>query len=415
VSFLRRAFEQRDLVSATTHLPGAAMGTGYTVPSNADGAVASAGIPVNDRSALGVTAYNACVQLIADSIASMPWDSYRKGPDGRRVEVSPQSSLLREPSPEMSVFDWKHMLTVSLLMRGNFYGLVGERDVLGYPTIIQPIHPDSVQIDRDPDTFRKRVRVNGKLTPERDLFHIPAFRLPGMDTGLSPIGMARHSLGLSLAAQEYGAKWFADGAAPSSVLETDANLTDDQVKRVQRGWIASHGGRRRPAVLSGGFKWKPITITPEESQFLQTRQHQALEACQILRVPPHMVAIVDKSTSWGTGIEQQSIGFVTYTLRSWLTRIESAMDRVSPRGQFTKFNVDGLLRGDIKARYEAYRVALDGGFRNPDEVRALEDLPPIPGGAGQGYRQPMNFAPLGYDPATAVQPEPAATPPEEGF
>ncbi len=132
----------------------------------------------------------------------------------------------------------------------------------------------------------------------------------------------------------------------------------------------------------------------------------------MLRVPPHMVAIVDKSTSWGTGIEQQSIGFVTYTLKPWLDRIEAAVNRVTPRGQFTKFNVNGLLRGDVKGRYEAYRIAVDGGWRNPDEIRALEDLPPIPGGAGQMYRQPMNFAPLGYDPQLTI---PAYAPMEDAL
>lgn len=400
MSFLRRAFEQRDLVAMTTHLPGAMMGTGYTVPSNSDGAVTSAGVPVNDRTALGVVAYNSCVQLIADTIAGLPWDSFRKQGD-RRVEVDPQPSLLRRPTTDMTTFDFKHMMVASMLLRGGFYALITERDPLEYPTGMLPVHPDAVRIDRDPDTFEKRVWVNGKRTPMRDLFHIPTFRMPGMDEGISPIAMHRNSLGLSLAAQGYGAAWFQDGAAPSSVLETDQSLPDDQVKRVQRSWIASHGGRRRPAVLSGGFKWKPISITPEESQFLQTRQYQALEACQILRVPPHMVAIVDKSTSWGTGIEQQSIGFVTYTLKPWLDRIEAAFNEVTPRGQQVKFNVNSLLRGDIKARYESYRIAIDGGWMNPNRARELEDEAPIPGDAGQKYRQPMNFAPLGYDPQAA--------------
>jgi HK97 family phage portal protein len=192
-------------------------------------------------------------------------------------------------------------------------------------------------------------------------------------------------------------------------------MDDDQIKRTQRAWISSHGGRRRPAVLSGGFKWKAIQITPEESQFLQTRQFQGVEIAQMMGVPPHMIGIVDRSTSWGTGIEQQSIGFVTYTLRPWLTRIEAAMTEALPRGQFVKFNVDGLLRGDHKSRNEAYRIAIEGGWRNPDEVRALEDLPPIPGGVGAKFRQPMNYAPLGYDPADVPKPAPAvavAPPPD---
>jgi HK97 family phage portal protein len=410
VSFLRRAFEQRDLVaSGNPHSPMAAMGGPINVPTNGMGwgpngwGGSASGVSVTDYSALGLTAFYACVRLLADSIASLPWDAYRKG-DGEQVrrEVSPAPSLLKAPAPDLTAFDWKHMMMVSLVMRGNFYGHVIGRDALEYPTDIVPLHPDAVRIERDPQTLERRAFIGTGPVPLRDLFHIRAFSLPGSDVGLSPVQMARHSLGLGLAAQEYGAKWFRDGASPSSVIETDAELDDDQVQRVQRSWISSHGGRRRPAVLSGGFKWKPITITPEESQFLQTREHQGIEVAQMMGVPPHMIGIVDRSTSWGTGIEQQSIGYVTYTLRPWLTRIEAAMTDVLPRGQFLKFNVDALLRGDQKSRYEAYRTAIESGWSNPDEVRALEDLPPIPGGAGSKYRQPLNFGPLGTDHVSAA-------------
>lgn len=411
MSFLRRAFEQRDI----TRLADPTMAAmGLTVPSNADLSPTAAGVGVTDQTALGLSTFYACVTLLADTIASLPWDSYRRGPEGLRVEVDPQPSLLRQPSADVTTFDWKHQTMVSLLIRGNFYGLITERDNLGYPTMIEPLHPDSVRIDRDPDTYRKRFWLTDHYEPYQNLFHVPAFRLPGSDVGLSVIQNHRQTLGLGLAAQEYGAKWFRDGAAPSSVLETDQTLTDDQVRQTQRTWIQSHGGRRRPAVLSGGFKWKPITITPEESQFLQTREHQDLEACKMMRVPPHMVAITTKSTSWGTGIEQQSIGFVTYTLRPWLSRIEDAMSAQLPRGQFVKFNVDALLRGDIKSRYEAYRTGIDGGWLNPDFVRSKEELPPIPGGAGAKYRQPLNFGPLGAEPApTEPRPDPADEPTEE--
>jgi HK97 family phage portal protein len=406
VSFLRRAFEQRDLVSGNFHGPLAQMGNS-SVPSNAAGMDVSSGVSVTDSTALNLTAFYACVRLLSDSIASLPWDAYRKGDaENVRREVTPAPSLLRVPSPGMTAFDWKHQMMVSLVMRGNFYGLVTQRDLLEYPTTIVPLHPDAVRIDRDPRTFEKRVWVGNQQYPMSDLFHIRAFSLPGSDVGLSPVGMARHSLGLGLAAQEYGAKWFRDGASPSSVLETDSDLNDEQLLRTQKSWISSHGGRRRPAVLSGGFKWKPIQITPNESQFLQTRQFQGLEVAQMMGVPPHMIGIIDKSTSWGTGIEQQSIGFVTYTLRPWLTRIEAAMSDVLPRGQFVKFSVDALLRGDQKSRYEAYQTAIDSGWRNPDEVRALEDLPPIPGGVGSKFRQPLNFGPLGADPADEPPPAP---------
>lgn len=401
MSFLRRALEGRAVTSLSFVDPP----NGLTVPSNWEVGSSSSGIPVNDHSALALTAFYACVRLLADSVASLPLDAFRKT-EGVRQEIRPTPSLLRSPANDMTGFDWIHQAMVSLLMRGNFYGQITQRDLLEYPTNIVPLHPDAVRIDRDQDTFEKRVWIGNKRMPTKDLFHIRAFTLPGQDVGLSPIGMARHSLGLGLAAQEYGSKWFRDGASPSSVLESDQPLDDVQVRRVQRSWISSHRGRRLPAVLSGGFRWKAIQITPEESQFLQTRQHQGLEVAQFMGVPPHMIGIVDKSTSWGTGIESQSIGFVTYTLRSWLSRFEAALSNALPRGQFVKFNVDGLLRGDQKSRYEAYRVAIETGWRNPDEVRALEDLPPIPGGAGAKYRQPLNFGPLGAEPTPKPAPEP---------
>ena len=404
MSLIRRALERRDLTSFS---PNTMAAMGFTVPSNSDFSPVPSGTVVTDTTALGVVTYAAGVQLLADTVAGLPWDQYRRR-DALRIEVDPKPSLLRSPCPGMSVFDWKHMAMVSMLMRGNFYGLITERDGLEYPTTIYPLHPDNVRIDRDPDTGERRVWVSDRrLSDPNDLFHIPAFRLPGHDVGLSPIGMWRNSLGLSIATQDYGGKWFRDGASPSSVLETDQAMNDTQVKLVQRTWINSHGGRRKPAVLSGGFKWRPITIAPNESQFLQTRQHQQIEACQMLRIPPHMLSIVEKSTSWGTGIEQQSIGYLQYSVKPWIDRLEGALDMVSPRGQFTKFNVDGLLRADVKTRNEAHRIAIEGGWRNRDEVRALEDLPPIPGGAGQIFSQPLNFGELGAEP-------PAPTPPSIG-
>ena len=404
MSIFRRAFEQRAITSFGPY-PYSPSAYGATVPSNLEsGGGFAAGVSVSDNSALQLSTFYACVRLLADGIASLPWESYRKRGDVR-VPVDPQPSLLREPFSAMSEFDWKHMVMVSLAMRGNFYGEVIARDELGYPTEIRPLHPDQVMLEREPETFELVYRINGYRVARRDIFHIRAFTLPGTDEGLSPVSMARQTIGLGLAAEQYGASWFRDGAAPSSVLETDSPQSDEQVRRVQQQWIASHGGRRRPAVLSGGFKWRPISITPEESQFLQTRSMQVTEIARMFGIPPHMIGQTEKSTSWGTGIEQQSIGYVIHTLRPWLMRIEAAMTRVLPRGQFVKFNVDGLLRGDIKSRYEAYRVALEGGFLNPDEVRALEDRPPIPGGVGQQFRQPLNFGPLGTDPADIDEPD----------
>jgi HK97 family phage portal protein len=420
VSLARRAVERR---AQPFPLPTGG-GQGWyptidgSIPSNGSLVTNHSGAPVTEHTSLQQSTFYACTRLLADSISILPWDNFRTL-DGFPRIVNPQPLLLADPDPlfSKSQFDFKHMLVTSLAVRGNFFGLVLERDRLEYPESMLPLHPDWVRLDRDPTTWELRTWVMGEKVDNADIFHIPYMRMPGNDYGLSPVTVFAESIGLALAAEQYGAKWFRDGASPSSVLETDLPQDDDQVKRVQRNWVSSHGGRRLPAVLSGGFKWKPITITPEESQFLETRQFQVAEIARMFGVPPHMVGDVERSTSWGTGIEQQNIAFVTHTLLPWLTRIESAFNRITPRGQRMKFNVNALLRGDLKSRYEAYQLAIDSGFMNPDEARALEELPPIPGGLGQKFRQPLNYGPLGYeppDPAPAPAPKTTPTPTPEG-
>lgn len=385
-----------------------------SIPKNSDGFVADAGVYVSEQTALQLTAVHACVRLLADAIASLPMDVYRKRGD-LREPVRPTPPLVANPLDEVTDFEWKFMVVTSLALRGNSYNVVVERDRFEFPTKLLPVHPDVVQVSEDRDTGRPIYRVEGERIPNADMVHIKRFTLPGWLTGLSPIEAARQGIGLGLAAERFGARWFGDSAAPSSVLETDQDRTPEQVREIQRNWIASHGGRRYPAVLSGGFKWRPITITPEESQFLETRRFQRSEIAMLFGIPPHMIGDTERSTSWGTGIEQQSIGFVVYTLRPWLTCIESALSRLLPRGQFVRFNVDALLRGDIKSRYEAYAQARNAGWLSVDEIRELEDRPPLPGGIGQGYLQPLNMAPLGSDPLAQRErtPEPAR-PAEEG-
>ena len=222
---------------------------------------------------------------------------------------------------------------------------------------------------------------------------------------MSPIRQAAVAIGMGLEAENYGYRYFRDSAQPSSVLETDQQLDDAAIRQQQQNWISSHGGRRRPAVLSGGFKWRPISISPEESQFLETRRYQKGEIAMMYGIPPHMIGDTEKSTSWGTGIEQQSIGFAIYTLRPWLSCVENAMGQLLPRGQFVRFDTSALLRGDLKARYDAYRVARETGWMSVNEIRLHEEMEAI-GPEGDVYLQPMNYAPLGYDPTE--KPEPPA-------
>lgn len=373
------------------------------IPRNSDGFGSDAGEFVNERTALQLGAVYACTRLLADSVASLPMDAYRRR-GSIREELSPMPSLVRQPSTNWNNFEWVFQVVTSLALRGNSINVITKRDVLEYPTEVEPLHPDQVRIDFDERSGRITYDVGGTRIPNHDILHIRRFVLPGCPIGLSPIQQARMGIGLSIAAERFGARWFGQAATPSSVLETDQNLTEEAAKHLQKQWISSHGGKRHPAVLSGGVKWRPIEVTPDESQFLQTRQFQRGEIAMMFGVPPHMIGDTAKSTSWGSGIEQQSIGFVTYTLRPWLSCIETALSSLLPRGQFVRFNVDGLLRGDQKARYDSYTAARNAGWMSVNEIRSYEDMPPIPD--GDTYIQPLNMAPLGTDPTESAPTEP---------
>lgn len=216
--------------------------------------------------------------------------------------------------------------------------------------------------------------------------------------GMSPVQKAAAAIGLGLAAERYGLRYFRDSANPSGILSTDGEITPQQQKQAAKAWITSHQGRRLPAVLGNGLKWQSVTLTPNESQFLETRGFQRSEIAMWFRIPPHMIGDTEKSTSWGTGIEQQTLGFVKYTLMPWLICIEQAISVLLPRGQFAKFNIDDLLRGDVESRWKSYNLGRNAGVYSVNEIRDREDLPPI-GPEGDIRLQPSNYVPLGTPPS----------------
>jgi HK97 family phage portal protein len=239
-------------------------------------------------------------------------------------------------------------------------------------------------------------RVLGEAVPAADMVHIRRFTMPGEPWGLSPIKQAASAIGLSLSAEEYGYRYFREASNPSGVLSTDQHLDEAAIERQQKNWISSHQGRRMPAILTGGLKWSNLSVSPEESQFLSTRSFQRSEIMMMFGVPPHLLGDQEKSTSWGSGISEQNLGFVTHTLRPWTACIESVFSNLLPRGQFIRFDFSAMLRGDIVARYEAYDKALHSAWMSPNEIRAHEELEPIEG--GDTYLQPVTLAPLGFIP-----------------
>lgn len=353
------------------------------------------GRPVSEDLALQLIAVYACVSLIADASAMLPLHAYRNLAGGGREKVRPQPALVDNPDYESGTrYDWTQRVITSLLLRGNFYGLVtawrGDR-----PLQVRPIHPDMVRrVTRDQgDRLAYEMHegpVRYRFTEGGDLIHIPGFVRPGEFQGVSPISAGAAGIAGAKATDEFGRRWFSDGAHPSGVLETpEEDLGDEAAKKLRSSWLKAHNNRRYPAVLTGGIQWKPIQISPDESQFLETRRFNINEIARLYRVPPHLISDVDRSTSWGTGIEEQGLGFVTYTLQPWLTRIELALSELLPPPQYVKFNPGALLRGRTKDRYAAYAIARNWGWLSVNDIRELEDLPPID--EGDVYLQPLNM------------------------
>ena len=355
----------------------------------------AAGQAVNERSAMQMSAVYACVRILTESIASLPLHFYQYNDAGGKEKAvnHPLYWLLHdEPNPEMSSFSFRETLMTHLLLWGNAYAQI-IRNGRGEVIALYPLMPDRMTVDRD---ARSRIyyeytrsdsdaNILGKkssviLSPE-DVFHIPGLGFDGL-VGYSPIAMAKQAIGMGLACDEYGAAFYQNGAQPGGVLE-HPNVVKDP-KRVRESWNAIYQGSRnahRIAVLEEGMTYKPITISPEQAQFLETRKFQIDEIARIFRVPPHMIGDLEKSSF--SNIEQQSLEFVKYTLAPWISRWEQAIQRslllMSERTRyFARFNVEGLLRGDYQSRMNGYAVARQNGWMSANDIRELESLDMIP-------------------------------------
>ena len=355
----------------------------------------AAGQSVNERSAMQMSAVYACVRILAESIASLPLHFYQYNDAGGKEKAvnHPLYWLLHdEPNPEMSSFSFRETLMTHLLLWGNAYAQI-IRNGRGEVIALYPLMPDRMTVDRDArgriyyeyarsesdaNTLGKKSSVI--LSPE-DVFHIPGLGFDGL-VGYSPIAMAKQAIGMGLACDEYGASFYQNGAQPGGVLEHPNVLKDP--KRVRESWNAIYQGSKnahRIAVLEEGMTYKPITISPEQAQFLETRKFQIDEIARIFRVPPHRIGDLEKSSF--SNIEQQSLEFVKYTLAPWISRWEQAIQRslllMSERTRyFARFNVEGLLRGDYQSRMNGYAVARQNGWMSANDIRELESLDMIP-------------------------------------
>lgn len=374
----------------------------------------TSGKAVTERSAMQMTAVYSCVRILAEAIAGLPLHLYRYTPDGSKVKAvdHPLYLLLHdEPNPEMSSFVFRETLMTHLLLWGNAYAQI-IRNGKGEVVALYPLMPNRMSVDRDKHgqlyyTYTRASdeapTMNGMtvLLPPSDVLHIPGLGFDGL-VGYSPIAMAKNAIGLAIATEEYGAKFFANGAAPSGVLEHPGTIKDPS--RVREAWMSQFGGSAnsgKVAVLEEGMKYTPISISPEQAQFLETRKFQINEIARIFRIPPHMVGDLEKSSF--SNIEQQSLEFVKYTLDPWVIRWEQSIQRALLRPEekkryFAKFNVEGLLRGDYQSRMNGYAVARQNGWMSANDIRELENLDRIPAEAGgdlylvNGNMLPMQHA-----------------------
>lgn len=369
--------------------------------------VSVAGPVVNAETALKASAVYACVALIAETIAAMPLITYRRLPDGNkeRVPHHPLYSVLHDqPNRDQTAFEFWEMMLGHTLQRGNGYA----RKVPGPKGPVDqlvPMHPDRVKIERgQTGVLRYRVRREDgteEVLNQEDVFHIRGKSSDGI-TGVSVLTYARDSVGMALATEEYGGRLFSQGTRLSGVLKTAGKLDKDVQKRLKAQWASTYNGLQNAhqvAVLEQGLEWQQMGMTNEDAQFLDTRSFQVVDICRWFRVPPHMVGETSKATSWGTGIEQMSIGFVMYTLLSWMTRIQQAVGRdliIAPQQYFAEFLVNALLRGDTKSRYEAHNIGRNGGWLSVNDIRRMENMNSIPN--GDVYLQPLNMNEAGSVP-----------------
>jgi HK97 family phage portal protein len=331
--------------------------------------------PVTADSALRLSSVWACVNLLANTISTLPLDVFRGD------EEIPVPPLLASPAAGWTLEQWLWALMQSLLLRGNSYGLVTARSGPRLtPSQVEPVNPDLMSVNVELDgsvTYRWKGRV---LDPS-DVWHVAAFRPAGSPVGLSPVAFAAETVGLGLAVQRFGRAFFADGAMPSGILSAEhINQEGIELARVKLD-RATHG-RRQPLIVSGGgageVTWQSLSVNPNESQFIDSRTLGVSEIARTFGVPPEMIGGEAGNSLTYTNVESQGMHFAQHSILPWAIRLESAISTLLPRGQTVKFNLDGLRRADTKSRYEAHQIALASGFMTVDEVRELEDLGPMP-------------------------------------
>lgn len=390
LDFFKGLFRSRDKPQDSYHFSAAPFLFGKSI----------SGATVNEMTAMRCSAVYACVRILAESVAALPLHVYEYTDKGKERAIKhPLYFLLHDaPNDEMTSFNFREVMMTHLLLHGNCYAQILKNNggrVIG----LYPLMPNRMSVERDDDgqiiyrytPTKGEAQIKDSATviyQRQEILHIPALGFDGM-IGYSPIAMARNAIGVAIACEEFGAKFFENGARPSGILEHPGIIKNTD--KLREEWQKIYGGSQntgRVAILEEGMKYQSISIPPNDAQFLDTRKFQLNEIARIFRVPPHMLADLERATF--SNIEHQSLEFVMYSLMPWLARWEQNLSKAlftpSERGKyFVKFNVDGLMRGDYQSRMQGYSIGRQNGWLSANDIREMEDLNPISEADGGNY------------------------------
>ncbi len=355
------------------------------------GGASYAGPPVNELNAVRATSVFRCISIIANTIASLPFNVYKRTDDGR--EAAPQHPLQRilhdQPNRITSSYTFRQIIAGGLLTNGNGFAVIGRNNAGRILDLLQ-LPPLDVEVQRKGSngTFRLDyvATIGGSRfdVPQESIIHVPGFGFDGV-RGISPIAaVGKQAIGLGLALEEFQGRFTQASARGSGVVEVDKALSDTGLQNLRTAFEKLYSGVEKSGktvFLDKGMQWKSMQIDPNDAQTLETRRYQVSDIARIFGVPLHLLGETDKATSWGSGIEQQSIAFVVYVIGPWLKSIEQEFNRKLFRAPYyCEFVLDGLLRGDSKARSEYYSKGINNAFLTPNEARRAENKPPLPGG-----------------------------------
>lgn len=363
--------------------------------------VSSTGITITPDTARRCAAVIACVRVLSETIAHLPFILYRRNGDSRVRETShPLYKLLHDsPNRWQTSFEFREMMMGHVLLRGNAYA---QKVMDGNGTIIElvPLNPTKVtpKMTQGGDVYYEfRPGVGGTVyIPAENMFHLRGYASDGL-VGVSPITEARETVGLAIAAEEFGARTFQNDAQPGGILEHPGKLGEEAIVNLRKSMQEQHGGvqnARKYMILEEGMKWTRVGMSSQDTQWIETRKFQLEEIARIFRVPPHLIGHLERATF--SNIEHQGLEFVTHTILPWLKRWEQAIAARLMTAQernlyYSEFLVDGLLRGDIATRYNAYAVGRQWGWLSADDVRRFENMDALPNQQGAKYLVPLNM------------------------